>query len=71
VDTFWHYLQVKAFSRGLRGYHSAWVVIGVALWMINRVRHHDDVVYRTELKPGERLVVTTSRPAPKTKSAGR
>jgi hypothetical protein len=62
MDTLLRYIQVRAFGRGLRGYHTAWVVVGVAIWMINRARNADDVVYRTELKPGERLVVRTSKP---------
>ena len=68
MDTFLRYLQVRAFGRGLRGYHSAWVVVGVAVWMINRVRHADDVVYRTKLQPGETLVVHTGNPAPSKRS---
>jgi hypothetical protein len=39
-------------------------VVAVALWMLNRARHQDDVVYRTELKPGERLIVKTMTPDP-------
>ena len=70
MDTLLRYIQVKAFGRGLRGYHTAWLVVGVAVWMLNRARHQDDVVYRTKLKPGERLIVTTSSPA-STKSSGR
>jgi hypothetical protein len=70
MDTLLRYIQVRAFGRGLRGYHSAWVVVGVAIWMINRARNADDVVYRTELKPGERLVVRTSKP-PSTRRSGR
>ncbi len=62
MDTFLRYLQVRAFGRGLRGYHSAWVVVGAAIWMINRARHADDVVYRTKLKPGETLFVQASKP---------
>ena len=38
------------------------MVVGVAVWMINRARHQDDVVYRTKLKPGERLIVQASTP---------
>jgi hypothetical protein len=68
MDTFLRYLQVRAFGRGLRGYHSAWVVVGVAVWMINRARHADDVIYRTKLKPGETLLVQTSKAAPSTRS---
>ena len=70
MDALLHYLQLKAFSRGLRGYHTAWVVVGVAVWMLHRARHQDDVIYRTKLKPGERLIVKTSSPT-STKSSGR
>lgn len=63
MDNLLRYIQLKAFGRGLRGYHTAWLVVGVAVWMINRARNQDDVVYRTRLKPGERLIVETSKPA--------
>lgn len=63
MDSLLHYLQVRAFGRGLGG-HRAWIVVAVALWMLNRARHQDDVVYRTELKPGERLIVKTMTPDP-------
>ena len=64
------FIQVKAFGRGLRGYHTAWVVVGVALWMVNRARNRDDVIYRTKLKPGESLMVRTIAPA-SAKNSGR
>lgn len=64
MDTLLRYIQVKAFGRGLRGYHTAWLVVGAAVWMINRARNQNDVVYRTRLKPGERLTVEASKPAP-------
>ncbi len=60
MDSILQYFQLRAFGRGLRG-HSAWIVLGVAIWMLNRARHPDDVIYRTELKPGERLIVSTLR----------
>ncbi len=60
IDNLLRFVQLKAFGRGFRGYHTAWLVIGAAAWMVNRARHREDVVYRTVLKPGERLVVTTS-----------
>ncbi len=59
MDSLLRFLQFKAFSRGLRGYHTAWIVIGVAIWMLNRARNQSDVVYRTQLKPGERLLIRT------------
>jgi hypothetical protein len=64
MDTFLQYIQVKAFGRGLRGYHTAWLVVGVAIWMLNKARHQSDVVYRTRLKPGQRLVISASGPPP-------
>jgi hypothetical protein len=62
VDSLLRYLQLKAFGRGLGGKHTAWIVIGAALWMLNRARNQNDVIYRTELKPGERLIVSTIKP---------
>jgi hypothetical protein len=70
MESLLRYVQRKAFGRGLRGYHNAWLVVGVGAWMINRARRQDDVIYRTRLEPGERLIVETSNP-PRTKSAGR
>lgn len=69
MEVLLNYIRVKAFSRGLRGYHSAWFVLGAAMWMIHRARHRDDVIFRTQLKPGERLVVKTLSPQ-STKSSG-
>ncbi len=59
MESILHFLQVKAFGRGLRGYHTAWIVVGVAIWMLNRARNQNDVIYRTRLKPGERLLIRT------------
>ncbi len=70
MDNLLRYIQLKAFGRGLRGYHTAWLVVGVAVWMINRARNQNDVVYRTRLHPGERLIVETSKPV-SAKSSGR
>ena len=55
-----NYLQVKAFGRGMRGYNTAWFVVGAAVWMLLRARRSEDVVYRTKLNPGERLVISSS-----------
>jgi hypothetical protein len=64
VDSLLRFLQLKAFGRALRGYHTAWIVVGVAIWMLNRARNQSDVVYRTQLKPGERLLIRTGPNAP-------
>ncbi|MGA8725602.1 MAG: hypothetical protein WB565_11205 [Acidimicrobiales bacterium] len=65
MDSILNFFQLKAFSRGLRGYHTAWIVVGVAIWMLKRARNQNDVVYRTKLKPGEQLLIRTA-----TKRAG-
>jgi hypothetical protein len=62
MDAFLNYIRLKAFGRGLRGYHSAWFVVAAAIWMIHRARNQNDVVYRTKLKPGEQLVIEASPP---------
>jgi hypothetical protein len=62
MDSLLRYLQLKAFGRGFRGYHTAWLVVGAAAWMVLRARNQEDVVYRTKLKPGEHLTVTTRNP---------
>jgi hypothetical protein len=56
------YIQLKAFGRAFRGYHTAWLVVGAAAWMINRAREREDVVFRSVLKPGQRVVVRTLLP---------
>ncbi len=60
METFLRYVQLKAFGRGMRGYNTAWFVVGVAVWMLLRARRSEDVVYRTKLLPGERLVISSS-----------
>jgi hypothetical protein len=52
----------RSFLRGMRGRDTAWYVVAAAAWMVLRARRHDDVVYRTLLRPGERLEVVTRRP---------
>jgi hypothetical protein len=60
VEWALRYFQVKAFGRGMRGYNSAWFVVAAAMWMLMRARRSEDVVYRTKLHPGERLVISSS-----------
>lgn len=60
MDRLLRYLQKNGFRRGFRGGHPLWYVLGASAWMVIRVRQRDDdVVYRTVLQPGERLMVTT------------
>ena len=64
METLLRYLQVRSFGRGMRGYNTAWFVVGAALWMLIRARRSEDVVYRTKLHPGERLIVRAGPPDP-------
>ena len=64
METLLRYLQVRAFGRGMRGHNTAWFVVGAALWMLIRARRSEDVVYRTKLHPGERLIVRSGPPDP-------
>lgn len=61
MDVVLRFLERSAFKVGYRR-HSAWLVVGAAIWMVNRARHQDDVIYRTKLKPGERLVIRSGPP---------
>jgi hypothetical protein len=68
MESVVRYLQLKAFGRGMRGYNTAWFVVGVAAWMLLRARRSEDVVYRTKLNPGERLVISAGPPGPSSSS---
>ena len=68
MDTLLRYLQFKAFGRGMRGHDTAWFVVGAAVWMLLRARRSEDVVYRTKLHPGERLVITSGHAGPSSSS---
>jgi len=57
METFLRYFQVRSFSRGMAGRNTAWFVVAAALWMLIRARRSEDVVFRTKLLPGERLLV--------------
>ncbi len=62
IDSGLRYVFRAGFRRGVRG-QSAWFVVGTAAWLIYRARRSsDEVIYRTVLKSGERLMVTTGRP---------
>ena len=61
METILRYLQVRSFGQGMRSRNTIWFVVGAALWMLLRVRRSEDVVYRTKLKPGERLVINARR----------
>ena len=60
METLLRYLQVRSFRRGMSGSNTVWLVVGAALWMLLRARRSEDVVYRTKLLPGERLVISSS-----------
>lgn len=66
MERLYRFLISNGLRRGMRGGHPAWFVLGVSAWLLNRSRKkRDDVVYRTQLQPGEGLVVTTRSPVSK------
>jgi hypothetical protein len=62
LDRLLRAFQARAFREARQGRHSAWFVIGAALWMVNRSRRGDGIVFRTKLQPGEGLLITTRAP---------
>jgi len=69
VETLLRYLQVRAFRRGMRGHNTVWFVVGATAWLLVRARRSEDVVYRTKLLPGERLMVEAGRSDPSSSPA--
>jgi hypothetical protein len=66
VERLYRFLISNGFRRGMRGGNSAWFVLGTSAWLLNRSRKkRDHVVYRTQLQPGEGLIVTTRPPVSK------
>lgn len=62
MDTLLNYFKLKALGRARRG-PSVWWVIAASIWMVQRARKRGDVVFRTELKPGEGILVSTRKPS--------
>lgn len=59
IDSALRWVFRLGFRRGVRG-QSIWFVIGSAAWLVYRARQsRDEVVYRTVLKAGETLLVST------------
>jgi hypothetical protein len=66
VDRLFRFVISNGFRRGLRGGRPVWFVLAGSAWLLNRSRkQRDDVVYRTQLQPGEGLIVTTRPPVSK------
>ena len=66
MERFYRFVIANGLRRGMRGGNSAWLVIGVSAWILNRSRKKQNgVVYRTALQPGEGLIVTTGNPVSK------
>jgi hypothetical protein len=66
VERLYRFLISNGFRRGMRGGRPAWFVLGASAWLLNRSRKkRDEVVYRTQLQPGEGLIVTTRPPVSK------
>jgi hypothetical protein len=67
-------LWSTGWRRGREG-SRGWMVIAAAAGGARLLRHvtrdKDDILYRTELKPGDRFEVVASEPAPKGRKRGR
>lgn len=71
MDRLLRSLARRGMRHGFRGGHPAWLAVGAAAWMVSRSRRQqDDVAYRTVMRPGERLVVTTTDPRAATRHRG-
>jgi hypothetical protein len=62
VGSVLRFLQARALARGRAGKGSTWLVVAAGLWLLNRARSGDDVIFRTKLEPGEGLVIGTAPP---------
>jgi hypothetical protein len=60
-------LRRRAWEEGVLGGDTKWMAVGAVvggLWLVQWAwRREAEVVYRTQLKPGETLVIDTARPA--------
>lgn len=63
------YLRRKAWEDGLLGGDRRWLAAGAVVWSLTLAgrawRREPEVVYRTVLKPGETITVSTRRPPDK------
>lgn len=57
-------LMASGWRRGVRGGNQVWIVVGLAAWLLNRVRsqRQPTKVYLEDLGPGEALVITHHPP---------
>ena len=60
------YLRRRAVSEGFLGDSRLWLVIGVVTWSVHLLRRfagkEPRVVYKTELEPGQSLVISDLAP---------
>ena len=62
----WRLVRRRGVEEGFLGGSPKWIAIGAITWTIWALqqawRKEAEVVYRTQLKPGESLVIRSSRP---------
>lgn len=60
------YLRATGFRRGFLGgsrpWFAIWAALALARWLKQKSKGEEEVAYRTELRPGEQLVVTHGLP---------
>jgi hypothetical protein len=64
VDRLLRTLVSRSLKRGLAG-EPIWLVVAVGVWLVRRARKAGpEVIWEGRVAPGQRLVVTTTDPAP-------
>ncbi len=62
----WRLIRRRSVEEGVFGGSPRWIAVGVVTWgawvLRQAWRREAEVVYRTQLKPGESLVIRSSRP---------
>lgn len=62
-------LRQRAWEDGVLGGDRRWIAIGGFAWFVWALqwawRRDSEVVYRTKVKPGESVTISTSKPLPK------
>jgi hypothetical protein len=70
VDRLLRTLVTRSLRRGLAG-EPIWLAVALGVWLVRRARRSGpEVIWEGRVSPGQRLVVTTTDPAPAGSSEG-
>jgi hypothetical protein len=64
IDRLLRLARTTAWARGIRRGQPVWLVVGLAAWLLNRVRSNRSPrpVYTEELQPGGSVVISHQAP---------